>query len=64
MTRATASGYRRGCSARQYSDQMCCARCGLQYDVNDPEPPECLTSKEVGQKELEGLKRYLANAPR
>ena len=30
-----------GCVARQYSDQMQCARCGLTWDVNDPEPPEC-----------------------
>ena len=29
------------CEARQYSDQMCCGRCGLQWDVNDPEPPKC-----------------------
>lgn len=29
------------CEARQYSDQMLCDRCGLQWDVNDPEPPEC-----------------------
>ena len=29
------------CEARQYSDQMCCDRCGLQWDVNDPDPPRC-----------------------
>lgn len=29
------------CDARQYSDQMLCDTCGLQWDVNDPEPPEC-----------------------
>lgn len=28
------------CKARQYSDQMLC-ECGLAWDVNDPEPPEC-----------------------
>lgn len=28
------------CKARQYSDQMQCV-CGLAWDVNDPEPPEC-----------------------
>ena len=31
------SGY---CNARQFNDQMQCA-CGLAWDVNDPEPPEC-----------------------
>jgi hypothetical protein len=28
------------CQAKQYSDQMQCA-CGLAWDMNDPEPPEC-----------------------
>lgn len=32
-----------GCSARRYSDQMSCSKCGLAWDVNDPEPPECKT---------------------
>ena len=32
---------RHNCQARQYSDQMICAPCGLNWDVNDPEPPEC-----------------------
>lgn len=29
------------CEARQYSDQMQCGRCGLAWDMNDPDPPEC-----------------------
>ena len=29
------------CKARQYSDQMLCDKCGLQWDMNDPDPPEC-----------------------
>ena len=32
---------RPGCSARQHSDQMCCGRCGLAWDMNDPDPPAC-----------------------
>ena len=32
---------RHDCKARQYGDQMICAPCGLNWDVNDPEPPEC-----------------------
>ena len=31
------------CQARQYGDQMICAACGLNWDVNDPEPPTCRT---------------------
>lgn len=30
------------CKARQYSDQMICGRCALAWDMNDPDPPECL----------------------
>lgn len=30
-----------GCRARQYSDTMICDSCGLQWDTNDPDPPEC-----------------------
>lgn len=30
------------CEARQYSDQMECFACGLIWDMNDPEPPQCL----------------------
>lgn len=32
---------REKCEARQYSDQMCCTKCGLNWDANDPDPPEC-----------------------
>lgn len=38
----------RVCSARQFSDMMRCAPCALQWDTNDPEPPECpLTGKQA-----------------
>jgi len=29
------------CYARQHSDQMICHKCGLIWDMNDPDPPEC-----------------------
>lgn len=29
------------CQAQQYSDQMQCGRCGLTWDMNDPDPPKC-----------------------
>ena len=31
----------KNCKARQYSDQMQCALCGLAWDMNDDDPPEC-----------------------
>ncbi|AII30167.1 hypothetical protein [Pseudoalteromonas phage B8b] len=34
------------CNARQYSDIMRCESCNLTWDVNDPEPPKCLTGRE------------------
>lgn len=37
----------KNCEARQYSDQMQCARCGLAWDVNDHEPPACLPRRDV-----------------
>ena len=53
------------CQARQYSDQMICEKCGLQWDVNDPEPPECITPETLrrqrGRKALETIKRILHN---
>lgn len=36
------------CQARQYSDQMICGKCGLQWDMNDPEPPECGDARQPG----------------
>ena len=38
--RTTEIGAYRICQAYQASDQMICP-CGKQWDVNDPEPPEC-----------------------
>ena len=29
------------CQARQHSDQMICHKCGLVWDMNDPDPPVC-----------------------
>lgn len=49
--------------ARQYSDQMHCHVCGKQWDVNDPEPPECITEEEKrrqkGRQQVEKLQRQL-----
>lgn len=36
-----------GCVASQYSDQMVCSRCALQWDTNDSHPPRC--GKQVKQ---------------
>lgn len=31
----------RNCRIVQYADMTKCERCGLAWDTNDPEPPEC-----------------------
>jgi len=30
------------CKAIRQGDQMCCGRCGLQWDVDDSDRPQCL----------------------
>jgi hypothetical protein len=45
--------------ARQYSDQMQCHVCGKAWDVNDPDPPECLTKQEKAHAECEKLRGLL-----
>lgn len=50
---------RNGCDARQYSDQMSCARCGTAWDVNDPEPPKCGRFKDHGETWLQGIRQRL-----
>lgn len=52
------------CEARQYSDQMHCKRCDLTWDMNDYDPPECLTPKEIGQRTIATLYRELEHEPR
>ena len=47
-----------GCTARQYSDQMICDNCGLVWDTNDPEPPQC---KKEGDKAIVNIKEILKN---
>ena len=44
------------CEARQYSDQKVCDRCGLCWDMNDPDLPECLSVREI---ELRKINRTL-----
>lgn len=43
--------------ARQYSDQMHCAECGKQWDVNDPDPPECKHESTAGRDAIESMRK-------
>lgn len=54
----------KNCKARQYSDQMQCGACGLAWDVNDPEPPECRPQDPkpaTGRETLDRLKKDLSD---
>lgn len=35
---------------RRYGDQYICSHCGKQWDVKDPDPPECNTMFEDAEK--------------
>ncbi len=35
------------CQAVQHSDQKVCTRCGLCWDMNDPDPPQCKTAHDL-----------------
>ena len=41
------------CEARQWSDQMQCDKCGLLWDMNDQDPPQC--GKEYAKQSLKHL---------
>jgi len=50
---------RQTCRALQHSDQMVCGRCRLQWDVNDPDPPKCLTPKKYANLQIKEIKKIL-----
>lgn len=49
------------CEARQYSSSVECLRCNLQWDMNDPDPPKCMTGKELFDRQRRELKRINHN---
>lgn len=56
MTRSAA------CKARQHSDQMLC-ECGLGWDMNDPDPPQCRKTA-VATQELSTIRQVLTEPAR
>ena len=46
------------CEARRQGDQMQC-RCGLAWDINDPEPPQCQKAA-VGNEALGEARKIIA----
>lgn len=48
------------CNVRQENDELVC-KCGLRWDVSDPEPPRCYTDSRKGSASREA--EYLATQP-
>lgn len=49
--------------ARQYSDQMHCAECGRQWDVDDTEPPPCKRESRAGREAVESMRKMFCKKP-
>lgn len=45
-----------GCNARVIGDQYHCDSCGLQWDLNDPDPPEC------NPRTMQGVNQFITDA--
>jgi len=43
--------------AIRVNDQYHCAECGKQWDVNDPDPPECKRESRAGEKAVESMRK-------
>lgn len=52
------------CHKRRQGDQIVCRRCGHQWDVQDKDPPKCLTSREIGNKALAQIRQTIKNPPK
>ncbi len=51
------------CQARRYGDQLICAPCGLTWDADDPEPPECRPHIKRGIAEVAKFEAEAAPLP-
>lgn len=45
------------CESRQVNDQVICGPCGLQWDVNDTDPPVCQHKKGLRTKVVNLVRR-------
>jgi len=52
------------CEARQMSDQMSCTRCGLVWDMNDPDRPECRQRSNPAERPAKGGRVLVTGAER
>lgn len=50
-------------NVRRYSDQYHCSECGKQWDVNDPDPPECQRESRAGRDAIESIRKLFRKDP-
>lgn len=43
--------------ARRHGDQYHCAVCGRQWDIDDPEPPECKRESRAGEQAIREMRK-------
>lgn len=48
---------RQGCNARYEGGQWVCYRCHLNWDFNDPEPPQCRSRSEIAREWIARIKK-------
>ena len=48
---------------RRYGDTIECYKCGKQWDVDDPDPPSCISDREfkkqVAERNIRKIKKML-----
>lgn len=45
---------------KRYNDQYHCADCGKQWDVDDPDPPECRRESRAGQDAIDAMRKLFS----
>lgn len=49
--------------AIRINDQYHCAERGKQWDVSDPEPPECKRESQAGRDTVESMRKMFCKKP-
>ena len=49
--------------AIRVNDQYHCAECGKQWDVNDPDPPQCKRESTAGRDAVESMRKLFRKDP-
>ncbi len=47
-------------NVRRYSDQYHCSDCGRQWDIDDPEPPQCRRESSAGRQAISDMRKLFS----